>query len=71
MTETANECRMLSVSSMVGRGFLEASLKVGIERNLHFISVDGGSTDPSAFYLGSRESVEVIPEFLFIIKVRK
>ena len=55
MTETANECRMLSVSSILGYGCPEASLKVGIEHNSHFIGVDGGSTDPGAFYLRSRE----------------
>jgi hypothetical protein len=49
------ECRLLSVSSILGYGFPEASLKAGIERAPHVIGVDGGSTDPGAYYLGSGE----------------
>ncbi len=50
-----NECRMLSVSSILGYGFPEASLKRGVDLKPHFIGVDGGSTDPGAYYLGSGE----------------
>ena len=55
MLQKADECRLLSVSSILGYGFPEASLKTGLERNPHFIGVDGGSTDPGAYYLGSGE----------------
>jgi len=55
MPEVATECRLLSVSSILGYGFPEASLKAGLERRPHFIGVDGGSTDPGAYYLGSGE----------------
>lgn len=55
MPEKPNECRMLSVSSILGYGFPEASLKAGLEREPHYIGVDGGSTDPGAYYLGSGE----------------
>ena len=48
-----SECRMLSVSSILGYGFPETSLKAGLARNPHYVGVDGGSTDPGAFYLGS------------------
>ncbi|HYC48109.1 MAG TPA: acyclic terpene utilization AtuA family protein [Burkholderiales bacterium] len=50
-----SECRMLSVSSILGYGFPEASLKAGLERAPHYIGVDGGSTDPGPYYLGSGE----------------
>ena len=55
MPEMTNECRLLSVSSILGYGFPESSLAAGLERKPHFIGVDGGSTDPGAFYLGSGE----------------
>lgn len=55
MPETTNECRLLAVSSILGYGFPETSLAAGLERKPHFIGVDGGSTDPGAFYLGSGE----------------
>lgn len=55
MPEMTNECRLLSVSSILGYGFPESSLAMGLDRKPHFIGVDGGSTDPGAFYLGSGE----------------
>lgn len=55
MSQKTNECRLLSVSSILGYGFPESSLKSGLEREPHFIGVDGGSTDPGAYYLGSGE----------------
>jgi hypothetical protein len=51
----AREYRLLSTSGLLGYGFPEASLKRGIEREPHMIGVDGGSTDPGPFYLGSGE----------------
>src|ERR1700704_5311233 len=55
MPQKQNECRLLSVSSILGYGFPESSLQAGIEREPHYIGVDGGSTDPGAYYLGSGE----------------
>lgn len=55
MPNKENECRLLSVSSILGYGFPEASLQAGLEREPHYIGVDGGSTDPGAYYLGSGE----------------
>src|SRR5258706_6049744 len=55
MLEKTGECRLLSVSSILGYGFPESSLAAGLARTPHFIGVDGGSTDPGAFYLGSGE----------------
>lgn len=55
MQNRPNECRLLSVSSILGYGFPEKSLETGLARNPHFIGVDGGSTDPGAYYLGSGE----------------
>ncbi len=47
------EFRLLSTSGLLGYGFPESSLKAGMERNPDVIGVDGGSTDPGPFYLGS------------------
>jgi hypothetical protein len=55
MPQKQSECRLLSVSSILGYGFPESSLKTGLERDPHYIGVDGGSTDPGAYYLGSGE----------------
>lgn len=51
------EFRLLSTSGLLGYGFPEASLKAGIARMPHMIGVDGGSTDPGPFYLGSGKTV--------------
>jgi hypothetical protein len=51
----AKEYRLLSASSILGYGFPEDSLKRGIVRKPDMIGVDGGSTDPGAYYLGSGE----------------
>lgn len=48
-----NEFRMISTSGLLGYGFPEASLKAGLARDPHLIGVDGGSTDPGPYYLGS------------------
>ena len=42
MQNRPNECRLLSVSSILGYGFPEKSLETGLARNPHFIGVDGG-----------------------------
>lgn len=57
MAQQAGVCRLLSVSSILGYGFPDASLTAGLEHDPHFIGVDGGSTDPGAYYLGSGESL--------------
>ena len=45
---------MLSVSSILGYGFPEQSLRTALDHHHpHYIGVDGGSTDPGAYYLGS------------------
>lgn len=49
------EFRMLATSGLLGYGFPEASLKRGMECKPDIIGVDGGSTDPGAYYLGSGE----------------
>ncbi|MBV8600240.1 MAG: acyclic terpene utilization AtuA family protein [Candidatus Eremiobacteraeota bacterium] len=48
---------MLSTSGLLGYGFPEASLAAGIARNPQMIGVDGGSTDPGPYYLGSGKTV--------------
>lgn len=45
--------RMLSTSGILGYGFPESSLRRGEERGIDMIGVDGGSTDPGPYYLGS------------------
>jgi hypothetical protein len=52
-----NEFRMISTSGLLGYGFPEASLKAGLTRDPHLIGVDGGSTDPGPYYLGSGKPV--------------
>jgi Acyclic terpene utilisation family protein AtuA len=49
----SKEIRLLSTSAILGYGFPEASLKAGLDRDPHFIGVDGGSVDPGPHYLGS------------------
>ncbi len=44
---------MVSISSILGYGFPEQSLKAALDHHPHYIGVDGGSTDPGAYYLGS------------------
>ena len=48
-----DEFRLLSTSGLLGYGFPEASLEEGLRRAPHMIGVDGGSTDPGPYYLGS------------------
>lgn len=51
------EYRLLSTSGLLGYGFPEASLDAGMAREPHMIGVDGGSTDPGPYYLGSGKCV--------------
>jgi hypothetical protein len=51
-----NEYRMLSTSGILGYGYAEESLKIGMSWNPHLIGCDGGSTDPGPYYLGSGKS---------------
>jgi hypothetical protein len=48
-----NAVRMISASGILGYGFPESSLKLGLARKPHMIGVDGGSSDPGPYYLGS------------------
>ncbi|WP_052954973.1 acyclic terpene utilization AtuA family protein [Microvirga vignae] len=48
---------MISTSGLLGYGFPEASLKAGLQRDPHLIGVDGGSTDPGPYYLGSGKTL--------------
>jgi len=51
------EFRQLATSGLLGYGFPEASLVAGMAREPHMIGVDGGSTDPGPYYLGSGKCV--------------
>ena len=50
------EMRVLSPTAILGYGFPMASFEEGIRRKPHVIAVDGGSTDPGPYYLGSGHS---------------
>ncbi|MCZ4352669.1 acyclic terpene utilization AtuA family protein [Roseovarius aestuarii] len=47
------EYRMLSTSGILGYGYAEESLKIGMSWKPHVIGCDGGSTDPGPYYLGA------------------
>lgn len=47
---------MLSTSGILGYGYAEESLKIGMSWQPHVIGCDGGSTDPGPHYLGSGTS---------------
>ncbi|MDE2517111.1 MAG: acyclic terpene utilization AtuA family protein [Rhodospirillales bacterium] len=47
---------MLSTSGILGYGYAEESLRIGMSWNPHVIGCDGGSTDPGPYYLGSGKS---------------
>ena len=47
---------MLSTSGILGYGYAEESLKIGMTWEPHVIGCDGGSTDPGPYYLGSGKS---------------
>lgn len=48
---------MLSTSGILGYGFPESSLERGMDRGIHMLGVDGGSTDPGPHYLGSGKTL--------------
>lgn len=50
------EFRMLSTSGILGYGYAEESLRIGMSWEPHVIGCDGGSTDPGPYYLGSGKS---------------
>ena len=52
-----HEYRLLSTSGLLGYGFPEESLAAGMARKPHMLGVDGGSTDPGPYYLGSGKCV--------------
>lgn len=47
-----NEIRVLAPTAILGYGFPEESLRLGMERKPDVIGVDGGSTDGGPYYLG-------------------
>jgi hypothetical protein len=53
--------RLLAPNAIVGYGFPEASLELGIARRPDAIVVDGGSTDPGPYYLGSGKCLNSRP----------
>lgn len=50
------EIRVLSPTAILGYGFPMESFEEGMKRKPHVIAVDGGSTDPGPYYLGSGKS---------------
>lgn len=48
-----DEIRYLSLCGLLGYGYAPESLAGALETGLHFVGVDGGSTDPGPYYLGS------------------
>lgn len=51
-----SEIRMLSTSGILGYGYAEESLRIGMGWQPHAIGCDGGSTDPGPHYLGAGTS---------------
>jgi len=52
-----NQIRMVSVSGILGYGFPEQSLAAAMKLRPHMIGVDGGSSDPGPYYLGSGKTL--------------
>jgi hypothetical protein len=52
-----DEVRMVSVSGILGYGFPEKSLELALAKKPHMIGVDGGSSDPGPYYLGSGKTL--------------
>jgi len=48
--------RFLSICGMLGYGFPEESLGIGMQAKPAFLGVDNGSTDPGPYYLGNGTS---------------
>lgn len=59
MTSTPEhlQVRMVSVSGILGYGFPEKSLDYALAQKPHMIGVDGGSSDPGPYYLGSGKTL--------------
>src|SRR5258708_13266357 len=53
LSAMSKEIRLLSTSAILGYGFPEASLRAGLDRDPHFIGVEGGSVDPGPHNLGA------------------
>jgi len=49
--------KMVSTSGILGYGFPEASLAKAMAHRPHMIGVDGGSSDPGPYYLGSGKTL--------------
>jgi len=47
------EVRLLAVTSILGYGFPESALEIGMQADPHMIGADAGSTDPGPYYLGA------------------
>ncbi|WP_232231892.1 acyclic terpene utilization AtuA family protein [Burkholderia sp. WSM2230] len=54
---TSKTVRMMSASGILGYGFPEASIRAALERKPHMFGVDGGSSDPGPYYLGSGKTL--------------
>ncbi|WP_250504034.1 acyclic terpene utilization AtuA family protein [Caballeronia sp. AZ7_KS35] len=54
---TSKTVRMMSASGILGYGFPEASIRAAMERKPHMFGVDGGSSDPGPYYLGSGKTL--------------
>jgi hypothetical protein len=50
------ELRLLAATAILGYGFPEESLRLGMARHPDFLGVDAGSTDPGPHYLGAGKS---------------
>lgn len=48
--------KIVSLSGILGYGYSTVGLEKALERDVDIIGVDGGSTDPGPFFLGSGES---------------
>ena len=50
------ELKILSLSGILGYGYNEEAFKKALEKDIDVIGVDGGSSDPGPYYLGSGKS---------------
>jgi len=50
------ELKILSLSGILGYGYNEEAFKKALEQDIDVIGVDGGSSDPGPYYLGSGKS---------------
>lgn len=54
---TTKTVRMMSASGILGYGFPEQSIHAAMERKPDMFGVDGGSSDPGPYYLGSGKTL--------------